>query len=551
MGVDLNVSGGNGNYTFSISEQPVPGAFTIASDGVITVADGTLIDFESAVNGQIILTIHVEDNAAPTPNFADVQVVINVTNLAGNLVNGTNAGETIDDVPTVLAVKTTEEEDEIYGQGGDDTILALGGNDFIDGGSGKDDINGGAGNDLIKGGSDDDTIVGGLGDDDIDGGSGVDDMDGGAGIDTLRYTSATNGVQINLKTSVTGGDAAGDLIANFENLIGSGKVDELTGDDGDNVIEGAGGADKLDGGDNDINISLGDTLSYRNSGAGVTVTLGKATDFDDTVETIGKGGDAEGDQIKNFENILGSAFVDILTGNNFDNVIQGGAGADILDGGSGRDTLFYVGSTKAVTITLGSAGKQAIGSGGDALGDKFSNFESILGSSFNDALNGNELSNDLVGGQGSDTINGNAGDDFLFGDDLPFPSNTGLGGNDIINGGDGDDWIDGGVGSDQINGGNGIDTLSYEFSSKAVTVTLGTKGALAQMQGGEAAGDKVQFMENVVGSANADKITGNDLDNIIEGRGGADILDGSGGSNDTVELRRRARHRPRWRWCDR
>jgi Ca2+-binding RTX toxin-like protein len=531
VGVNLNATGGNGNYTFSISDQPVPGAFTInPGDGVITVANGALIDFESAVNGQIILTIHVEDTASP-PNYADVQVVINVTNLPGELINGTNGADLIDNTFTPAP---TEEEDTIFGQGDNDTIEALGGDDQIDGGAGNDDIDGGSGDDKITGGANDDTIVGGLGDDDIDGGDGVDDMDGGDGIDILRYSSASALVEVNLKTAVVGGAAAGDTIANFEGLIGSSFADKLTGDDNDNVIEGGGGIDELDGGDNTAMISLGDTVSYESSGSGVTVTLGKATDFDDTVETIGKGGDAEGDKIKNFENILGSAFADTLTGNNFDNIIAGGAGADTLDGGSGIDTLDYFDSSKAVTISLGVGGKQAAGTGGDAQGDKFSNFEGVIGTAFNDTINGNELANVLMGSQGNDTINGNAGDDEIVGDDFLTIGDPTIGGNDTINGGDGNDWIVGGVGSDQINGGNGSDTVSYEFSTKAVTVALGTKGALTQAQGGEAAGDKIQLVENVIGSANDDTITGNDLDNIIEGGAGADILDGGGGANDTV-----------------
>ena len=56
------------------------------------------------------------------------------------------------------------------------------------------------------------------------------------------------------------------------------------------------------------------------------------------------GGDAEGDRVKNFEKIEGSAYHDVLRGSNEGNVLIGGAGNDILDGTSGgskRD--FYTG----------------------------------------------------------------------------------------------------------------------------------------------------------------------------------------------------------------
>jgi len=43
------------------------------------------------------------------------------------------------------------------------------------------------------------------------------------------------------------------------------------------------------------------------------------------------------------ENVIGSAYDDVLTGNSLDNRIQGGDGNDILDGGAGRDTAVFSG----------------------------------------------------------------------------------------------------------------------------------------------------------------------------------------------------------------
>ncbi|HLC07997.1 MAG TPA: calcium-binding protein, partial [Methyloceanibacter sp.] len=79
-----------------------------------------------------------------------------------------------------------------------------------------------------------------------------------------------------------------------------------------------------------------DTVVYGVSSAGVTVTLGK-----NGRETVGKGGEAQGDAIKSVENIQGS-FVhnDKLTGNNLGNVFFGMGGNDTLSGGGGNDDLF-------------------------------------------------------------------------------------------------------------------------------------------------------------------------------------------------------------------
>src|SRR5437773_2191969 len=74
------------------------------------------------------------------------------------------------------------------------------------------------------------------------------------------------------------------------------------------------------------------TTSSTQSAAGVTVNL---------VSTAAQvsGGDAGGDVLLNIENVIGSAFDDVLTGNALANVLTGGAGNDTLNGGSGADTL--------------------------------------------------------------------------------------------------------------------------------------------------------------------------------------------------------------------
>ena len=118
--------------------------------------------------------------------------------------------------------------------------------------------------------------------------------------------------------------------------------DTLTGEDGtDNVIEGLAGADKLDGGTHSTN---GDTLSYASSNAGVTIDLNEGSgNFEPGVSSIKtpSGGHAAGDNIRfqSFENITGSAHVDILTGDNNDNTLKGGGGGDRLMGDGGDDTL--------------------------------------------------------------------------------------------------------------------------------------------------------------------------------------------------------------------
>lgn len=141
-------------------------------------------------------------------------------------------------------------------------------------------------------------------------------------------------------------------------------------------------------------------------------------------------------------------------------------------------------------------------------------------------------SNDLAhGGAGNDSIDGGTGDDQLFGDagaDNLYGGDgrdllDGGAGNDQLYGGDGADILVGGAGADQIFGGDGIDTVDYSASTAAVTLQNGT-GA-----GGDAAGDVLDSVESVVGSAFDDKITvSGPLHGVIDGGAGDDILSGPG-----------------------
>lgn len=262
-----------------------------------------------------------------------------------------------------MANKTGNRNDNrIKGTSGDDLIRGLGGNDFLRGLAGSDQLNGGPGNDRLFGGADNDVIKGNGGNDLIEGGAGGDQLHGGAGIDTLSYAKSPPGVNVSLSATgqimvAVGGDAAGDTGDGFENLTGSSFGDRLTGNDAANVLKGGagvydqlfgeGGKDKLFGGAGTDEMTGGagadvlnggggtfDSIGYNNSAVGVRIVLGR-----NGAETIGKGGEANGDRITNVENIFGSQHDDVLTGNNLANRLSGGFGNDTLNGKKGADFL--------------------------------------------------------------------------------------------------------------------------------------------------------------------------------------------------------------------
>ena len=180
----------------------------------------------------------------------------------------------------------------------------------------------------------------------------------------------------------------------------------------------------------------------------------------------------------------------------------------------------------------------------------------ITGKAGNDRLEGGYLPDDIDGGDGDDTLIGLQGSDFISGgsgDDLILSGSdddtvlAGLG-DDTIDAGRGDDLIDlagrtsdvrtvlagygddevlAGKGADAINGGAGQDLVSYAGSNAGVFVDLTLRTAF----GGDANGDVLRSIEDLIGSRFEDQLIGNSLANVLEGGIGADNLLGKGGAD--------------------
>ncbi len=340
--------------------------------------------------------------------------------------------------------------------------------------------------------------------------------------DTVDYTGGTTtGTGVTVDLSVTGPQDTGgsglDEFISIENLIGSEFADTLTGDSGNNSLEGGDGDDLLDGGaDND-------TASYANAADGVTVDLSN-TGQQDTVN-------AGLDTLVDIENLIGSAFADTLTGdggNNSlggadgDDLLDGGDGDDFLDGGADNDTASYASAADGVTVDLSETGQQdTVNAGMDTL----VNIENIIGSAFADILTGDSENNTLDGGEGNDKLNGGGGDDTLNGE-LGNDTLDGGTGNDFLHGDDGDDTLVGGSGDDLLDGGLDTDTASYAAATTGVVVDLNVTDAQDTVGAGW---DTLESIENLVGGAAGDILTGNEVKNRLSGGLGNDVLNGEAG----------------------
>ncbi|MGI9487619.1 MAG: cadherin domain-containing protein, partial [Geminicoccaceae bacterium] len=109
-----------------------------------------------------------------------------------------------------------------------------------------------------------------------------------------------------------------------------------------------------------------------------------------------------------------------------------------------------------------------------------------------------------------------------FGDHI-----VGDGSDNAIYGYAGDDTLEGGAGADVIDGGDGSDTASYASSSSSVDINLGA----GSVSGGDAQGDTLISIDNLIGSSSGDTLTGDTGSNTIEGGGGGDTIDGGAGTD--------------------
>src|SRR5262245_55244572 len=203
------------------------------------------------------------------------------------------------------------------------------------------------------------------------------------------------------------------------------------------------------------------------------------------------------------DTLYGTNDGDIISTFGGDDVLKGFGGADALDGGDGIDSAFYGDSTAAVTVNLATG----VGSGGSAQGDTLVQIENLYGSAHADTLTGADWDNDLHGLAGDDILSGRDGTDRLYGED-------------------GLDTLSGGAGADRLDGGAGIDTASYIEATTGVRIDLVGLGNGANGQGGDAEGDILIAIENLIGSNYSDTLNGNDVANVLLGGGGNDEIDG-------------------------
>lgn len=376
------------------------------------------------------LSMDEAGNGAVTMQYYGTDIFYGITNVYGTAGGDTFSGSNANNL--------------FKGNAGNDRLLGNGGNDRLEGGEGNDTLFG-DGDWGQQGGSQyygDDVLLGEQGNDTLVGALGNDTLIGGLGYDTVTYGDLYSGhadgeffiiADLSANTvskyyydyydSIAYGYGTDTVIASgsdtIEEFFASGGNDTITDSAAVSRFHGGWGDDTyipIADGQADWSIDAGgfDTVRFDNATSGVSVILYGLTN------SQSEGGGIGTYNFTAIEQIVLTGFRDVVTvgvatqsgndrifGLGGNDSIEGGAGADYLDGGIGVDTLSYRNSTAAVTVSLAAG----TATGGHADGDVFLNFESLLGSAFDDRLTGNAVKNELAGLTGRDVLRGGGGAD--------------------------------------------------------------------------------------------------------------------------------------------
>ncbi|KIC82811.1 peroxidase family protein [Pseudomonas sp. C5pp] len=356
------------------------------------------------INGVEVVSLVIRDNP-DTVNTPDTGPDTNYLHYTGedHVVLGGTAGADI-----------------IIAGEGDDTLYGDGGNDLLEGGAGNDAVLGGAGDDIITDSFGDNRLEGNDGNDVIVAGSMLAAGNlilGGNGQDFIITTEDISttfggqgddfilGAKTNLPPTGNEGDdwiekgtqdgapgdnfapLLGDEVVGNDIFVGGGGFDEMIGEGGDDIFVGSDAQDKMDG------MSGFDWITNKNDQVGVTVDLtlaalaqphGNAPNQNTGIfNPVGASPASILDRFAEVEGVSGSNFADVLKGDNVDAVT-------ILNhGGATGSALTNVALIRGLQQFLADAGLPTTGFA---------------------------TGNIMLGGNGSDLIEGRGGDDLIDGD---------------------------------------------------------------------------------------------------------------------------------------
>lgn len=245
------------------------------------------------------------------------------------------------------------------------------------------------------------------------------------------------------------------------------------------------GVDMIDGG------AGRDHVDYSVAGMGLSIWLSDSTNPGVAQFKVASGGTTgtlwhQAAQLRSIEDVTGSRFGDVISGNSSHNKLDGGQGKDELNGRAGNDEL--------------------IGGEGD---------DKLIGGSGDDILNGGANNDEIYTGTNKNTVDAGTGDDTII---LEFDHQSTTAYRDTIEGGTGNDTI---MFSENL-----VGNYSVQVSLAGGTVSSSYYNGSTTAIHREA---NISGIENVNGTNFDDVFAGNGENNTLRGYDGRDVFEGGGG----------------------
>lgn len=292
-------------------------------------------------------------------------------------------------------------------------------------------------------------------------------------------------------------------------------ADKIYGNAGNDILTGGQGNDTLDGGADFDFVNYNDLRTVTNTAAAVTYkflstgNLGSGT-VNVSEVVAGVTTLTQTDTVANIELLRGTKAADLInftSSTGYQDGFQGFTGNDTIIGGDTLSATAWSSTTNdGDFIDYRYLGAPTLRVMVDLTNTDSTTLYATAQTYFNSASAGETDSlrkiHGVIGGAGNDTVIGSAADDWF----------RGMGGNDSFVGGAGSDWID------------------YNYNPTALNITLAAGGAQQTINAGSFGTDTISGVENLAGSANNDFLKGNELSNMLRGRGGNDTLNGGDGT---------------------
>lgn len=339
---------GNGNSTFRIGEDSAIGIPILGGVGVDGGAGVNTLDFSTRTTG-VTVVLYDPD---PFPEFTLYKNFQNVIGSTGNdtvmvsadanTLSGGGGVDTLDFRYSQASVKVSL----LFGAGiggfaagdhysGFENIFGSQFGDQLFGDNGANLLSGWAGADLMRGGGGNDTYV-------LDNaGDIVDEITDGGGTDTVQSSvSIASGNSFAIRGAVEK-----FILTGTANIAATGNAlaNEIIGNSGNNILNGAGGIDimrGLAGNDRYYVDNPADLIVEALNGGSSDIAL-VSTSYQlkvgvhvEQLTTTSSSGTAA-------INLVGNEFANTITGNAGNNLIDGKGGADLLRGYLGKDVFLF------------------------------------------------------------------------------------------------------------------------------------------------------------------------------------------------------------------